>query len=125
MVVEQPTAYIAVEAPEMPQIERNIPKSILGSCVKTARHLGVKLPRGDAKDLQPNSTPHVGIAVLLSYPKAEHVAVITGLGEHGFAIAEGNYKANQYTERFIYWNDKSIRGFYNPLNDERVTGESK
>lgn len=60
----------------------------------------------------PNSFPVVGGVVLLTYGDIEHIAYIQFIMLGGMWIGEGNYKSNQYTERFISFDDKHIRGFY-------------
>lgn len=101
------------EAPE-PQVD----EGVFCSCVETARELGADLPAGDAIDLQPNTTePVVGGVILLNYPSGEgevvgHVAYIQGVFSEGVFVAEGNKVACEYTERYIFYGDKNIRGYY-------------
>lgn len=96
--------------PEPPPIEI-VQESPYASCVVTARLLGLPLPKGDAKDLDPNSVPTIGGGILLSYDKAEHVAVILAFLNDGFWIGEGNFGEPVYNERLIPYDDEAIRGF--------------
>lgn len=131
IVLEQPK--LAEAAPEPPTVvqstpeeeKRDMSQSVYNSCIKTARALGLDIPRGTymyAGEIQPNATAQVGRGVLLSYNE-EHIAVILGFTKDGeMLIGEGNYKKDKhgnglYTERVIKGNDKAIRGFYNPDND--------
>lgn len=85
------------------------------SCVVYARQRGVAIPYNtDAGDLVPNSPPTPGGLVLLRYPKADHVAVITGFTEHGVMVREGNYKHCKETIREIRFDDRALRGFWTP-----------
>lgn len=82
------------------------------SCVRTARSLGAKIPFKDAVDIEANSMPVVGGGVLFSYEDYDHVAKIVALLKDGMMIQEGNFRRCQYTERFIRYDDKFIRGFH-------------
>lgn len=83
------------------------------SCVSTARNLGVDIPLNmNASDFKPNSTPVINGLVILQYPKAWHVAVITGFTDDGFSVVEGNYKPCQKDTRVLKWNDPHIVGFW-------------
>jgi hypothetical protein len=86
--------------------------SIYCSCIKTARSLCANIPPGtNAWDIEPNTTPAVGVLALFSYPKADHVACVVYIGQHGFSVVEGNYERCEITRRFIEWDDPSLRGF--------------
>ena len=80
------------------------------SCVQFAKALGVKIPRGlSAWDLLPNTTPGIGKLVLIN---GNHVAVITKIEGTGFWVREANWRPCTTGSRFILWNSKSIRGFW-------------
>lgn len=81
------------------------------SCVKGARHHGLNVPPADARDLVPNFSPIIGGGILLEYPNASHIAVITGFTDEGFEIVEWNYEPCEETRRVIAFNDHRIRGF--------------
>jgi len=81
------------------------------SCITTARLLGVPLPKGNADQLIPNGSPTKGGVILFSYEENDHVAVILQLFERGMWVGEGNFKAGEYGERFVYYDDPFIRGF--------------
>lgn len=90
------------------------------SCVATAIMQGVPLPMIDAKDIPANSVPHVGAAILMTYPDKDHpgqmighVGTILALGNDIFAV-EGNFKKCAKTTRHIAWDDPHIRGFWSP-----------
>lgn len=83
------------------------------SCIKTARHFGAKIDWGvNAKDLKPNSTPEIGALALFAYEGIDHVALITKIEANGFWVKEGNFKECEIGERFVWWIDPFIRGFY-------------
>lgn len=91
----------------------SIDSSVYCSCVLTARAYGVNIPfNTDARDLKPNSPPAIGGLVLLSYPKAEHVATIVALGPDSMKVVEGNMRHCQRDERWIAYTDYHIRGFW-------------
>ncbi len=84
------------------------------SCVKYARsHIPDLPPMRTPDDLEPNSPPFVGAAVLLDY-KLAHIAVITEIRDDGYMITEANYKPCEITERFLPWDNAHLRGFYHP-----------
>lgn len=84
------------------------------SCMQTAKALGVKLPRGNASDLKPNTNyPHVGGVIILKY-KEFHAAVIKKVTAGGIYVKEGNFEKCRITERRIDWNDPKIVGYYYP-----------
>jgi len=86
---------------------------ILCECVRYARSLGVEIPYNlHAIGLQPNSPPVENGLALFRYKNFYHVGVITLLEETGFWIIEANYKKCKVTERFIYYDDPALRGFY-------------
>lgn len=96
---------------EPPSPVEEVNEGIYCSCIHSARAFGLNLPRGDAKDLVPNSIPTQGGGILLSYPSAEHVAFISAVLPGGVWVQEGNFRRCQYTERFIPFTDPRIRGF--------------
>ena len=81
------------------------------SCVQYARQF-LDVPRGDAKDLKPNSKPIVGGAILFSYSSDDHIAIIKDVVDDGWIVTEANFKRCKITERKVLFNDKFIRGFY-------------
>lgn len=84
------------------------------SCVKFARTLLPELPIiNTPADLTPNTTPHVGVAVLFDY-ELPHIAILTALEPEGFWIVESNFKMCRKTTRFIKWADPALRGFWQP-----------
>lgn len=102
--------------PSEPTVEDEVVEvnnSVYCSCIQTARLFGLNLPRGDAKDLMPNSPPIEGGGVLLSYHSGtvQHVAYIQSILPEGLWIQEGNFHKCEYSERFIPWNSPHIRGF--------------
>jgi hypothetical protein len=88
------------------------------SCVSLVKAMGVKLPKGDADDLFPNSeVPRKGGAVILKYwkPERHHVAYVDSVQEDGLHIIESNYERCKITSRVIPLDDKHIMGFYKPV----------
>lgn len=81
-------------------------------CMRTARNLGAKLPYVDAKDLTRNGIPSQGGVVILKYGEVYHVAYIKYLFPGGMWVGEGNFSRCAYTERFIYFTDSNLIGFY-------------
>lgn len=100
---------IAAEPPESPAEAPTHSEHC--SCVVTARMEGLALPKGDAKDLKPNSAPVVGGGVLLSYSTADHVAVIKEIHREGMWVVEGNFNKCKRTKRLVRWDDRHIKGF--------------
>ena len=95
----------------------SVPNSVLCSCVRTARWLGVDVPMVDATYFQSfkHQTPARNGLVLLSYKSGlDHVAVIKDFQEDGLLVVEGNYKPCQMTTRLIKWSDPNLRGFWSP-----------
>jgi len=85
------------------------------SCVETARLHGLDLPKGNAVDLIPNSTPQIGGGILFTYGSGiqnSHIAVILAFLDEGFSIVEGNFYECQLSYRTIDYNDPFIRGFW-------------
>lgn len=117
-------AYSAYSEPLGP--ER--PKSC--ECVAQLREWGLPMPRLDAVDLQPNSTPYVGGVILFKYWNEEqqawiyHAALIVDITENHFIIKEGNYKRCRVTRREIAFDDPDLRGFFNPLGVTEEEGGS-
>ena len=85
------------------------------SCIAYLTSLGIKLPLGDAIDITPNSTPHVGGIALFTYGKLGHVALITAISTSTFTIIEANYHRCTSDTRIINWNDKHLQGFYSSV----------
>lgn len=96
-----------------------IENPIACSCIKTVREMGVNLPYNtNAGDLKSNSTIHIGVLVLFSYEKAEHVGMVVSIERDGFWIREGNFEKCKFTERFIDFDNPFLRGFHNPKSNE-------
>jgi len=83
------------------------------SCIKGARRFGIDIPTGVSETgLEPNTTPSEGVLALFTYKGVHHVAVIIGIEDEGFTVVEWNFERCRKTHRFIKWNDKNLRGFY-------------
>ena len=96
----------------------SIPESVLCSCVRGARWLGVDIPLVEATYFQSfkPQTPTLNGLVLMSYKNGvNHVAVIKDFREDGLLVQETNYKSCQFTERLIDFRDRAIRGFWAPV----------
>lgn len=85
------------------------------------KSLGFSLPRiKTPDDLIPNTTPHVGAAILFKYKRSNepHIALITAVDENSITIVEANYKPCQKGTRRLEWGSeqltKNLRGFYSP-----------
>ena len=113
-----PVIYTVEEVEEILEeyIEEVDEESIYCQCLKTSRSLGANLPRVDAKDLKRNGTPTQGGVVIMKYGTVYHTAYIMYLFPGGFYVGEGNFKPCAYTERFIYWDDPAIQGFWSLKN---------
>lgn len=108
-----PKAPVVVSIEDKESSEKAQPSSLLCSCVKYARSRGVPIPMNtDAVDMVGNSIPMEGGLVLLTYPKADHVAVIVSLEEEYMVIDEANYKRCKHTQRRIPYSSKHIKGFW-------------
>lgn len=71
------------------------------------------MPRGDAKELMPNSEiPRIGGVVILKYGSDSHVAYIFRVTGEGLFIGEGNFDECEYTERLISFDDPAIVGYW-------------
>jgi len=93
--------------------EEIIENLIFCSCVLTARELGAKLPKGDARELIPNSPfPRVGGVVILRYHEDAHVAYIDKVTSEGLHVQEGNFEKCKQTERVIDFDDPNIVGYW-------------
>ena len=83
------------------------------SCVVYVRSKGVDIPPlgedGTPDLLDPNVPPTQGGAIIFEYG---HIAYIEALLPKGMWISEANKTPCEYTERFIPYDDPSIRGFY-------------
>lgn len=87
------------------------------SCIKTARAMGVQLPKvADASELQSNSPPRIGGAVLFHYKAVDHVAYIKSFTADGtgMIVVEGNFEHCKIDTRFVSWNDPFIKGYWAP-----------
>lgn len=119
-IVYEPPVYEFVKNRIVKTAEAST-ESIYCSCILTARHLGANLPKGDAKDLQRNSTPTIGGVVILKYWSEEqqdwiyHTSVIQFLMPGGMWVQEGNKIRCKYTERFIHFSDSHLIGFWNEI----------
>ena len=88
---------------------------VLCSCVQGARQHVPNLPKGNAEDFEPNTTPARGVLVLFLYADGvHHIAYVDELSSEGFHVQHYNKKRCQHTEEWIGWNDSSIKGFYKP-----------
>lgn len=86
-------------------------------CVTFARKYIPNLPRGDAKNLIPNSGPTIGGVMIMDYYGVGHVAVITGFDKNGDAqIIEANYKKCRVTRRTVSLDDIHIVGYANYID---------
>ena len=74
------------------------------------RVMGVPI-KGNARDIIPNSAPVKGGVVLFKYVEY-HAAYILELFPGGMLVRDANFKPCEVTERFVYFSDKHIRGFW-------------
>lgn len=79
------------------------------SCVSYVRARGVNLPRGDAKDLKPNSMPKVGGVVIFDYG---HVAYIEKLDAERVYFAGANVPRCEIRRGSVLLTDPSIKGYW-------------
>jgi len=90
------------------------PDSPLWFCVRYLREvLGVNI-KGDAKDIIPNSPPTKGSVALFRFKNSYHASLIVELFPGGFLVKEANFIPGTAGERFVYYDDPTIRGFYFP-----------
>lgn len=100
--------------PPIERVESLIPSPILTSCVKYARQfLPIPLIRTPA-DLEPNAEPREGAAILLSYPKAEHIAVVSSVTLDEVCFHESNYRRGELSSRCLKRDAPEIRGYWFP-----------
>lgn len=86
----------------------------LFSCVKYVRSLGLPIPPIQTpKDLEPNSEPRPGAAILLDYNLA-HIALVTSYKEGEVCFTESNFKEGKITNRCLPEDAEEIRGFWYP-----------
>ena len=101
------------------------------SCVKTVREEGIRIPYGtNVDDLQPNTTPHVGVLALFTFPATKeypegvpHVALVDDIGEKGFYIVQGNKTPCERTTEWLPWDYESLRGFWKEQTLEVAVSE--
>lgn len=72
--------------------------------------LGVDLPA--MTDIFPNATATVGSLAVFQYPVLKHIAVVESISKEGVYVSEANYNAGEYGERFVYWDDAALLGFW-------------
>jgi len=60
------------------------------------------------EELQPNHSPTINGGVLFTYG---HIGVITNITDKGFNIIESNFHRCKISERFIGWQNNTIKGF--------------
>lgn len=85
-------------------------------CVSYAREYVPEVPKLDAEwwdVIFHGSNPSVGSILLLHYPKAWHVAVVTGFSEEGVYVREANFHLCQTSTRLIAWSDPALIKFIN------------
>ena len=63
-------------------------------------------------EIIPNTTIHIGTVAIFQYSKIKHIAQVIKISENGFWIREANYEPAKISKRFIYWDDKSLVGFW-------------
>ena len=89
----------------------------LCNCVTGLRSFGVTIPIGtNAEDLPSNTTPHVGGVILFLYENGVyHAALIIEITAEYMVVRETNFnECEETTGRKVYYDDSSIRGFYEP-----------
>jgi len=108
-----PTPISEAQSQPIPVSEESISVSTLCSCVLYVRSKGVDIPKlgnnGTPDFLKPNSIPAKGVAILFTY---DHIAYIEKIETTGMWISETNKEDCKYTERFLLYDDPTIRGFY-------------
>jgi hypothetical protein len=86
------------------------------SCVQFAKARGVKLPKGNASDLFPNTeVPSVGGVIIMKYKSGEHHLIpITKdtIQPDGFHAVSANKEPCKITREIIPFDSKQIMGFY-------------
>lgn len=84
------------------------------SCVQFVRIFVRNLPRGDAKDFIPNTSPRVGAVAVYNYGGVYHLGYITEIREDGSWVERGtNIEPCKNYTRFAKAN-KNLVGFYLP-----------
>lgn len=77
------------------------------------------LPRGDAIDFKPNTTPHAGAAVLFQYSDGtHHIAYITEMGPTSFHVTHYNKEKCKKTTEWVDYDNEFITGFYEPMSED-------
>lgn len=86
-----------------------------GECVRLARMYYPHLPRGNAVDIEPNSTkPEVGSFVLTTETEYGHIAIITDIKDDVLTLTESNVNGDEMIthDRTMSVDDPRIRGYY-------------
>lgn len=60
----------------------------------------------------PNSPATVGSVAVFQYPVLKHIAVVESVSKEGVYVSEANYNAGEYGERFVYFGDSALLGFW-------------
>lgn len=106
VILEQPKIYAILYGKDP-----NCPIEL--QCVSYVKGKGLELPKGDAKDIKPNSdVPVVGGGVLLYSGRWGHIAYIEEVFENGILVSEANVEGcGVVSTRSISLDSLSIRGF--------------
>ena len=82
-------------------------------CVYAVNKWGLKTPAvWEASEIKSNSTPGIGVGILMDYEGIGHIALIRAITRDGFWVREANYIKCKITERLVPYNDPHIVGFY-------------
>lgn len=92
--------------------------TVLNSCVKYARQfLPIPLIRTPG-DLEPNSEPTVGSAILMVYTNTgevvHHIGIVSSVSLDEVCFHESNYRKGERTSRCLSTDSKEIRGYWFP-----------
>lgn len=90
---------------------------VVCSCVAYVRTRVPKLPRGDASELIPNSSPRKGSVVIYNYSGTYHLSYMKDFDSRGYWEAGTNLEACKIYTRFVRWDSlefKKVIGFWYP-----------
>ena len=110
--IERPILNIVLPPKPVEEVATTTP-SWMCSCMAGLWHKGIKI-KGNARDIETNSTPFVGAVVKFFYKSTGtyHAALLTKFTKNGFIVYETNFRECTENHREVYWNDASLQGFH-------------
>ena len=108
------TPQLAIAEPTVP-VAVTMPDETLCNCYTYVKERIPELP--NTSELKGNTVPEKGAVVLFEYvgedgEAVKHYAILRTFEGDGFWVDENNYKKCVTSPRYVYFNDKSIKGFW-------------